>query len=94
VDISAATANWGVNLANLTLSNSAVSTVTFLLDPVGASPTYNPYNVFQVNGSNVTPRWVNGVQPPIVAGYINTLTYSLLNNGGNIVVLASSSNYS
>jgi hypothetical protein len=94
VDMAGATGNWGINLANLTVSNSAVAVVTLLLDPGGAgAPLFTPYDVFQINGSNTSVRWTNGVQPPIIAGFINALSYSILNNGGNLLVLGSSTDY-
>ena len=67
--------------------------MTLLIDPGGATTAYNPYQVFQINGANTTVRWTNGVQPPIAVGYINTLSYSILNNGGNLLVLGASTDY-
>ena len=90
VDASAATNNWGINLTNLSLASGKVTNVTFI---IVSGSTYNAYTDFQIGGTSQTVTWSNGIAPNFQNAQKMALTYSILNNGGTYIILASGTAY-
>jgi hypothetical protein len=95
-----ATGNWTFNIRenSSTTLNSILSigksiTIT-ILSTQGASPTYA--NGFRIDGSVVTPKWINGTAPSSgFASSINIYTYVILKTGNSLyTVIGSLSKFS
>jgi len=94
-----ATGNFNINFrgnANLTLdtlmSNGQSVTVN-LLTTLGSN-LYYP-NIHQVDGSNVTPKWLSNTAPSAaIANGVSSYTYSLIKTGSNtFTIFGSYNNY-
>lgn len=77
-------ANWTVNLTNLNLSSSYVTTISLIISQGG---TGYYANTLQINGVAQTINWQGNTTPNVSVNRIDVETFSIINNSGTYIVL-------